>query len=321
MADVVQAAVVIPTYQRPDWLARAVGSLAKMTRRPAAVIAVCRDSDRPSHDAVVELRRQHAADFEVSMEQVTAPGHIPPVALGLRVGAERAPVVAVMDDDAEAEPEWLERLLARFADTSVGAVGGRCVNITNGVPVPVPTRSVFGRLDYWGRVMGNMYCEPDVETPREADFLMGGNMAYRREVIQRLEFDLRLNAGVAFNYEVDLGLQVRNLGYRVVFDPTARIKHFSAPRANAGMRRSDADSVRDYARNLVLILGRRLPAARRLRTLGFFLLVGDRTAWGPGSAVADLALTRRLRSPPTFLASQRGKLEGLAALLSRGQPA
>jgi GT2 family glycosyltransferase len=182
-------------------------------------------------------------------------------------------------------------------------------------PAPVPVRSVLGRVDFWGRVVGNLYCEPDRAGPRDADFLIGGNMAYRREIVPRLEFDLRLNEGVAFNYEVDLGLQLRAMELRIMVDPSARVRHYSAPRATAGMRRRTEESVRDYARNLVLVMGRRLPLARRIRALLFHLVVGDRTAWGPGSVLANLALTGRLPERGAFGAAQRGKLEAVLALL------
>ncbi|WP_425249678.1 hypothetical protein [Enterobacter hormaechei] len=36
--------------------------------------------------------------------------------------------MAFLDDDAYAETEWLERLLAPYADSRVVAVGGRALN-------------------------------------------------------------------------------------------------------------------------------------------------------------------------------------------------
>ena len=37
----------------------------------------------------------------------------------------RGDLVVFTDDDAEAQADWLERIEAKFADPSVGAVGGR----------------------------------------------------------------------------------------------------------------------------------------------------------------------------------------------------
>jgi len=190
------------------------------------------------------------------------------------------------------------------------------VNMNGDRVADVPVKSVFGRVDFWGRFIGNLYCEPDVALPRDVDFLMGGNMAYRRDVIARLEFDFRLNEGVAYSYEVDLGLQVRRMGYRIVFEPLAKIRHFSAPRAIAGMRESSPESVRQYSHNHTLIIGRRLPPAKRLRALAFFLLVGDRTGWGPGSAALDVLMFRGARWRGTFAAAQAGKARGLWHLVS-----
>src|SRR6476646_9085193 len=41
------------------------------------------------------------------------------------VGIAKAEIVAFLDDDAEAEPDWLERLAAMYDDPHVLAVGGR----------------------------------------------------------------------------------------------------------------------------------------------------------------------------------------------------
>ena len=59
---------------------------------------------------------------------VSEPGFLPPVGKGHLV-RRLGEVIAVMDDDAEALEPWAERILANYRDASIGAVGGRCINM------------------------------------------------------------------------------------------------------------------------------------------------------------------------------------------------
>jgi len=270
--------VVIPTYQRPQWIRRAVQSLAAQTRLPDEVITVARDTDTPTHDAIAALQSDRPP-FKLRRELVSAPGFIPPVEVGVK--AATGDVVAVMDDDAEAENGWAARLLEHYQEAAVGAVGGRYVNTSdeNG-PTPVPDADRVGYVNGVGQFVGRMYCRPTFNNPVEVDFMIGGNMSFRREVVTRLEFDLELNRNVAQGYEVDIGLQVRRLGWKIIFDPLLAVRHYSAPRATAGLRMLDSESIQWYAFNQLRVGLRRLSLPRKSLSLLYQFAVGERPAPG-----------------------------------------
>lgn len=270
--------VVIPTYQRPQWIRRAVRSLAVQTRPPDEVIAVARDTDVPTHDSIAALQAE-GLPFKLRRELVSEPGFIPPVRTG--VAAATGDVVAVMDDDAEAEDGWAARLLGHYGDAGVGAVGGRCINTSDEKgPTPVPDADRVGYVNGVGQFVGRMYHRPTFDRPVEVDFLMGGNMSFRREITARLEFDMQLNRNVAQGYEVDLGLQVKRLGWKIIFDPQLAIRHYSAPRATVGLRTFEAESIQWYAFNQLRVGLRRLSPARGSISLVYQFLVGERPAPG-----------------------------------------
>ena len=284
--------VVIPTYQRPIWIRRAVRSLAVQKRPPDEVIAVARDTDVATHGAIEELQGMKLP-FALRRELVTEPGFMPPVKAGLSVA--RSAVVAVMDDDAEAEEGWVERLLGNYTDASVGAVGGRCINMdTEDRPASVPFVDRVGYVSRWGKFVGNMYCRPTFKDPVEVDFMIGGNMSFRHEVARRIEFDMELNRNVAQGYEVDIGLQVKAMGWKVLFDPLLAIRHYSAPRATVGMRPdADAAGIQWYSYNHARVTLRRLTRDRRVFAFAYQVAVGERRA--PGLLPLMLApLGRRL---------------------------
>ncbi|MES1264215.1 MAG: glycosyltransferase family 2 protein [Variovorax sp.] len=307
-----KVSVVIPTYQRPHWIGRAVGSLDRQTRLPDEVVAVARDTDAATVDALAQLEvRPHP--FRLRHILVSEPGFIPPVRAGLATAT--GDIIAVMDDDAEAEPDLLSRLVPHYADSSVGSVGGRCINYSEEGPTPVPQTDRVGYVDLFGRFIGKMYCEPTFTHPVDVAFLMGGNMSFRRDVAQRLEFDMELNRNVAQGYEVDIGLQVFRMGLRVLFDPLAAIRHYSAPRAAGGLRQPDADVVYWYAFNQTRVALRRLSPVRGSVALAFQFLVGDRQA--PGLVPFTLApLARKLRFEIDFApAATRGRLMATKSVL------
>jgi GT2 family glycosyltransferase len=270
--------VVIPTYQRPVWLRRAIHSLVQQLQPPTEVIAIARDVDIPTHDAICALQAE-GLPFPVRSGIVTEAGFIPPVRKGFALA--RGDIVAVMDDDAEALHDWAQQLLRHYADPTVGGVGGRAINMEGDQAAPVPDADRVGYVSFLGRFVGNMYKRPTFSHPVDVDFLMGGCMSFRRAVAQTIEFDLALNNNVAFAYEVDVGLQVRARGWRLVFDPTVAIRHYSAPRQLDGMRSlNDGESARWCSYNETRIVLRRLPRHASTVALLWSVLVGARRTPG-----------------------------------------
>ena len=144
----------------------------------------------------------------------------------------------------------------------------------------MPDTDRVAYVNLLGQFIGRMYCRPTFSQPVEVDFLMGGNMSFRREVAAELEFDLELNRSVALGYEVDIGLQVRRLGWKVIFDPLLAIRHYSAPRATVGLRMPDAESIQWYAFNQLRVGLRRLSLPRKSVSLLYQFAVGERSAPG-----------------------------------------
>ena len=270
--------VVVPTFKRPLWIKRAVNSLVRQTRPPDEVVVVMRDTDEPTHRSVEELG-QTSLPFTLRPVMVSEPGFLPPVEKGISSATHE--VIAVMDDDAEALEPWAERILDHYRDASIGAVGGRCINMIGETLQDVPDTDVVGQVTLFGRFIGNMYKQPTFNTPVDVDFMMGGCMSFRRVVARKLEFDMELNRNVAHGYEVDLGLQVKALGLRIIFDPAIAIRHYSAPRQITGLRSvDDPEAIQWSAFNHTRVALRRLPFARMAVAVSYMIAIGDRSAPG-----------------------------------------
>ena len=121
-------AVVVPTYRRSQCLARCLRALSAQTRLPDRIVVVARTNDRATLDELEHLRKT-GIGFE--LVRVSRPGKAAAIEAG--VGSCSEQVVAMVDDDTAASPDWLARLLSHYED-DVGGVGGRDVIEGGGVP-------------------------------------------------------------------------------------------------------------------------------------------------------------------------------------------
>lgn len=138
------------------------------------------------------------------------------------VAAVRSEVVVFLDDDATAAPDWLGHLLAWYQDPDVIGVGGAAdPEWQAGRPAWFPEE-----FDW---VVGCSY-RGLPEEPATIRNLMGCNMSFRRQVIERaggFYEGLGRTGGDAFGCsETEFCIRAqRELGGRFVFDPRARIAH------------------------------------------------------------------------------------------------
>lgn len=215
-----QVTVVVPTYRRPDVLETAVESLLRQTLPPEQyeVVVVDNDSDRAVRELIQRLSSVAAVRVWYHAEPRLGLCH----ARNAGIVWARGEVVAFMDDDAEAEVEWLERLLVAFKDTAVWVAGGRIKPIWNAERPDWLDDSMLRGLSLidWG------------EAPRALEWperVIGTNMAVRRAAFETVgRFDPRLDRrGNALLGHGDTEIQerVHRVGKRVAYLPDAIVHH------------------------------------------------------------------------------------------------
>ncbi len=164
--------VVICAYTEERWneLVAAVRSAEQQTLPPRQVVLVI------DHSPAL-LARARAAFPNVTVVENVEPRGISG-ARNSGVAATRTPIVAFLDDDAEAAPDWLERLATGYADPDVLGVGGSLTPFwQTRAPDWFPTEF------YW--VLGCSHSAmPRTASPTRN--LIGANMSVRREVLDAL---------------------------------------------------------------------------------------------------------------------------------------
>ncbi|PYD46337.1 glycosyltransferase, partial [Novacetimonas pomaceti] len=140
-------------------------------------------------------------------------------------------IVFINDDGMPVAPNWLEALMSFACDESVGGVGARLYyedgSIQHAGMFPV-FRTVAHAWLNW---------PADAQTyqnwavaQREWSMVTGAIFATRRAILDQVNgFDERFS--LEFN-DVDLCLRIRNLGYRIVYNPDAQFIH--AEKASRG---------------------------------------------------------------------------------------
>jgi glycosyltransferase involved in cell wall biosynthesis len=219
--------VVISTYSkgRSALLRAAVRSLRRQTVKPVEVIVVV------DHSPELLGRLRNSLPGVVLIESTRTRGLSG--ARNQALGVCRGELVAFLDDDAAAEPDWIARLLDHFADPTVMGVGGR-------------TDSVWesGRPDWFPAefdwVVGGSYLGLP-ESAAEVRNVIGNNMAFRTELVRELDGfreDMgRVGTRPVGCEETELCIRMRQRWpeRKIVYEPLARISHH-VPRERARVR-------------------------------------------------------------------------------------
>lgn len=285
--------VVICAYTAARWdqLVAAVGSAGLgQSRRPAEVIVVIDHNESLLARARRDLATMggihvlaNSADRGLSGARNT----------GLR--SATGTIVAFLDDDAIAEPEWLDRLIAPYEDASVIGAGGA-----------IEAAWEKGRPPWFPRefdwVVGCTY-RGMPEHRAAVRNVIGCNMSFRREVLIALNGFRdevgRLGARPTGGDETELSIRAlaANPGASIIYEPASSVRHF-VPHSRATWSylwtRCFAEGISKAAVSRMVGSGSALSTERRYvrRVLPGGVLRGLRDGvrkgdpWGPARAFA-----------------------------------
>jgi hypothetical protein len=168
-ADAPSVTVVVcaHTTERWDMLVAAIDSLRAQSRPPDEILLVV------DHEPSLAAHAAKQLQGVTVLESEGPPGLC--AARNRGVQAAAGEIVAFLDDDATAAPDWLARLLAPYADPSVLGVGGSIE------PAWQEGRPAWYPLEFDWTVGCTYLGMPTTPTPVRN--LIGCNMSYRRSVV------------------------------------------------------------------------------------------------------------------------------------------
>jgi glycosyltransferase involved in cell wall biosynthesis len=211
--------VVIPTRDRNKDLERCLVAVSQLQPQPTEVLVV---DSAPKGDGAREV----AARWHAVYIRETKPGASRARNRGARVAC--GDIVAFTDDDAAPDVNWLSLILPDFNDAKVALVAGKVI-----APTSDPELSrLYELCGFLGQ--GDDRLIVDRDTPdwfEKVNFLPFGlalNLAIRRSVFQQWRgFDERIGVGTPMpgHEEQHAFLELIDRGFRLVYEPAARVTH------------------------------------------------------------------------------------------------
>ena len=253
--------VIVPVRNRPRELAGCLGSLARVYYPASLEVVVVDDcSDPPAAvpEGVRLIRLRHPIGPAGARNAGAAQSH--------------TELVAFLDSDCVAEPDWLESLVPELADPAAAAAGGRVL--------PASERTWLERYEAVRSPL-DLGPTPAAARPQaRVPYLVTANLVVRRSAFEAVGgFDPALRCGE----DVDLCWRLHSAGHRLAYQPASRVRHRHRGDPGAFVRTRAA-----YAASETSLL-RRHP--RNGRWLGF----------SPGMGVALLAAVSAVLGRPHLL--------------------
>jgi GT2 family glycosyltransferase len=288
------ASVIVVCWNAAAVLGRCLEQLLAQDYGNYEIVVV----DDGSDDGTLEVAEAAASGGEVIIVRSPSNGGCPHARnLGLRQA--KGEVVAFIDADGFAAPDWLRELVAIFeSDASIGGVASTV--FFDGNPLVINGAGGIVNRQGWAADLSMNESYEWAEIASEALYPMGCGMAVRRSAIERVgPFDDRM-----LNYydDVDYGVRLWRSGYRVVVAPDAWVDHAFGQaggdtvrkqllcerhRMRVVLKHATLPTLRSWAAHEAREL-RRAPAPRRAMKL-------KAIAWNVRHLGSVLATRRRLR--------------------------
>ncbi len=305
--------VIVVNYNGGDFLKNCIASLARQTFTDFETILV----DNASSDDSLERLGDMSPRTTILREAVNhgfAGGN------NLAARMSRSPWLALLNPDAEADPDWLESLMRAVRERPSHRVVASLQVALDDASILDGVGDCYLAFGYaWWGGFGRTVNE--TTTAGECFAPCGAAALYPREVfVESGGFDERY---FCYHEDVDIGFRLRLLGEQCQFDPRARVRH-----AGSGITGRASDfAVFHGARNGVWTYVKNMPLRLLVLTLPVWLIgtaailvrglfTGRFRATAKGLVAAITNLGPALRARGELMRRRKTSVVAIAAALS-----
>lgn len=284
--------VVVPTHEgATEWLDECLKGIRAQRNVVPEIIVVL---DGPAEGAARIARTTVPAARQLHLRENR--GFAVAASAGIR-GA-RGALVALLNDDAVPDPDWLAALLdAAARNPNAGSFASRVVQTSDSSVID----SAGHGLTRWGEPFAIGHGVSDGPSFDDERWVFGAPAcasAYRSELIRDCGgFDIAMEA---YLEDIDLSLRAQAHGFPCLYVPTARVTHRGS--ATYGWGHGDGRAERLHARNRWRLFARSMPRTTLRASAPAFAL----------SVVSDLAI--RAARGDHVMPALRGTIDGIAGL-------
>ncbi|MEK8019274.1 MAG: glycosyltransferase [Candidatus Parabeggiatoa sp.] len=203
--------IIIPTFERPQQLARCLEALAKQQYpRENYEVIVSNDGGQTSLQQVVE---QFQDKMALKLIKQLNAGQAAARNGGAAVATGR--FLAFIDDDCVAAPDWLSNLAKRFAVEPSYAIGGQTINALTDNLYATASQMLIAYLYSYYHLKQFQATQPP--------FFASNNLALPAEVFQEID---GFNETLRCAEDRDLCERWQYAGYRFRYAPEVLVSHF-----------------------------------------------------------------------------------------------
>lgn len=199
--ETIAVSVVVPTYKRPDLLARCLDALMQQQLRARYEILVCDDAASEATRRQVEAFPRGRLNAPELRYLAVSGSRGPSGARNLGWRSAKAEIIAFTDDDTIPHPDWLAQGLRAFGPDLAAVTG-----VTE-MPIPDPPS------DY----------ERDASGLTRAEFITANCFVRRSALLAVGGFDTRYT--MAWREDSDLQFALLDAGFRIARCERARVVH------------------------------------------------------------------------------------------------
>ena len=228
---VVKISVIICTYQAGERLIACLESVRgqKFNSEDFEIIVVNNNpKDTSIHQLITDFIPQDSVNDDGRLRLLQCPFLGLSHARNIGIGEARGEVICFMDDDAIADSNWLQRIWEAFEEHPMAGVIGGPIILQQSDPKPVWMKSEWKR--YWSHLNPDYSSYTEVE--HWGDFPWGANWCARRRALLeiggfRTKYGRR-GLDYAGGEEVIAASLIQKLGYKIAFEPHAKVHHVVA---------------------------------------------------------------------------------------------
>jgi GT2 family glycosyltransferase len=248
----IKISIIIPTYNREEILPQTVDLILKSDLPNCELILI---HQRPRSSGQFQKFLERTEDriryFAVDWTSVTR-------ACNFGVKQAQGEIVLMLDDDIIPYSGLAPAHLKNYQSPRIGAVAGKIL-----IPHPVKFPEHVGRI-------GGLGPRHETFVSSERQYVQtggGGNMSFRRSVFDKVGgFDTNYIQN-AHRFESDFCFRLRKLGYLIVYDPEAVIKHLEFKSGGIRSWKKEANLSSSFFRNEMLFYFKNRPDCRLGRYL------------------------------------------------------
>lgn len=203
--------VVICTYNRADYLKKCLDSMIVQSYNNFEVIVV----NGPSTDATDSLLKR----YPYSIVRQKRKGGLS-AARNLGIKAAKGEIIAIIDDDAIADKNWIQNFARKYENDSTGCVGGLTYSVNN--KGEIIEKTMEWEVNKFGRSRCSHFNDNESKNTW-FKYVHGCNTSFRKKVLDEIGgFDEYYTYWLD---ESDVCVRIAKAGYNIEYQPGAVVYH------------------------------------------------------------------------------------------------